>query len=59
MHVLMDTKTSKVYTNKFRMFVVDLKKTRDVAREERRCGLDDWAAMFAARKWEKLQIKEV
>ena len=55
----MDAKTHKVYTDKFRMLVVNLRKAREAAQEERGCCLDDWAAMFAAGKWEELQIKEV
>ena len=55
-YVVMDTKTHKVYTDKFRMLVINLKKTREAAQEERRYSLDDWAAMFAARKWEELKM---
>ena len=39
-YVLMDTKTRKVYTDKFRMFVINLRKAREAAQEERRCGLE-------------------
>ena len=53
---LLDTRTQKEYTDKFRICVINLKQAGKAAEEEKKYRLDEWAAMFAATTWEELSM---
>ena len=55
-YLLSDTVTGKVYTDKFRMLVVNLRMADGAGEEERKYCIDRWAAMFAATTWEELNM---
>ena len=53
---LQDTKTHRVYTDKFQLGVVDLTKIGLATEEDKKYKLDMWARMFKAKTWEELRM---
>ena len=53
---LLDTVTQRIYTDKFRLYVVNLKKAGQAEQAECGSGLNGWAALFAATTWEELKM---
>jgi len=45
-----------LYTDKFNLFVVELKHTNMATKEDKRYGVDTWAKLFKATTWEEIKM---
>ncbi len=55
-YLLMNTRSHKVYNDKFRLSVVSLSQIDLATEEDRRYHIDDWARLFKATTWEDLKM---
>lgn len=53
---MMDEKTYEKYSDKFCLSVLNLPYTELATKEDKRYGLDQWAALFNAATWEELKM---
>lgn len=51
-----DINTHRIYSDKIGLNVLSLKNIEYATREDRECGLCDWARIFAAKTWEELKM---
>ena len=51
-----NAKDGYLYTDRFNMFVVDLKQTKLATDEDRLYGIDRWARLFKAKTWEEIKM---
>ena len=51
-----NAKDGYLYTDRFNMFVVDLKQTKMATDEDRLYGIDRWARLFKAKTWEEIKM---
>lgn len=55
-YYLMDNRTHSIFTDKFRLSVLDLTQTALATEHDRRFHLDRWAAAFKATTWEEFNM---
>ena len=55
-NVIMDAEDHHLYTDKFRIGVVDLTRTDLATEDDRKHNVDKWAAFFNAKKWEDMEM---
>lgn len=55
-YYLMDNRTHSIFTDKFRLSVLDLTQTALATEHNRRFQLDHWAAAFRATTWEEFNM---
>ena len=53
---VMNTRTNKVYSDKFQLYMVCLNQTKLATEEDRACHLDKWARLFRAKTWEEVKM---
>ena len=51
-----NVKTGRVYTDKFALCLVDLKRIHLATKEDEKNGIAAWARLFAAKTWEELRM---
>ncbi|MCR5627862.1 MAG: Rpn family recombination-promoting nuclease/putative transposase [Lachnospiraceae bacterium] len=54
-YMLLNLKSYKLYTDKFKISVIDLTNIDNATEADKRAGLDRWAMMFKATTWEDLK----
>ena len=55
-YMIMNTKNHKIYSDKFQIYVLDLRQIDKATSEEKKHRLDKWAMLFKATKWEELHM---
>lgn len=55
-YYLMNEKNHRIYSDKFRLSVLDLTQIQLATREDRAYRIDRWAALFKATTWEELKM---
>ena len=55
-NLLMNRKTHKIYTDKLRLYVIDLSQIDLATEEDRLYKIDEWAKLFKAKSWEDLKM---
>ena len=55
-YYLMNTKNQRIYSDKFRLSVLDLTQINLATEEDRAYQIDRWAALFKATTWEELKM---
>ena len=55
-YYLANTKNHRIYSDKFRLSVLDLTKINLATEEDRAYQIDRWAALFKATTWEELKM---
>ena len=55
-YYLMNTKNHRIYSDKFRLSVLDLTQINLATEEDRAYQIDRWAALFKATTWEELKM---
>lgn len=55
-YMLMDTKTSRKYSDKFQIKVIDLTQIELATDEDKSYNIDRWARFFKAKTWEELDM---
>lgn len=53
---VIDINTFRVYSDNLGLNVLSLKNIEHATKEDRECGLYDWARLFVARTWEELKM---
>lgn len=53
---VMNVKNDHIFTGKFMLSVVDLNRIEIATQEDRKWGIDHWAALFKATTWEELKM---
>jgi len=53
---IMNTKSHKIYNDKFQLRVLSLKQIQLATEEDKAAGRDRWAGLFRARTWEELKM---
>ena len=53
---VMNTRTNKVYSDKFQLYMVCLNQTKLATEEDRACHLDKWARLFRSKTWEEVKM---
>ena len=53
---LLNVKNHTIYTDKFRLHVINLPCSHMITEEDRRFGLDLWASLFKATTWEEIKM---
>ena len=55
-YCMMNSKNHHIYTDKFRLFVVNLRRIDLATYNDKKSGLVSWAEMFNAKRWEELRM---
>lgn len=55
-YYIMNAKNHRIYSDKFRLSVVDLTQIKLATEEDRAYQIDQWAALFTAATWEELEM---
>ena len=55
-NVLMNKKTHRIYSDKFRLSVVDLTQIEMATEEDKTYQIDYWARLFKAKTWEEIKM---
>ncbi len=55
-YYIMNAKNHRIYSDKFRLSVVDLTQIKLATEEDRAYQIDQWAALFTATTWEELEM---
>lgn len=55
-NMLMNVKNHRIYSDKFKLSVVDLSKIELATEEDKSYGIDYWARLFKAKTWEDIQM---
>ena len=53
---LKNVKTGQIYSSKFSIHVVDLKRIDLATEEDQKYGIDQWAKLFKANTWQELRM---
>ena len=56
LNVLMNKKTHRIYSDKFRLSVVDLTQIKMATEEDKTYQIDYWARLFKAKTWEEIKM---
>jgi predicted transposase/invertase (TIGR01784 family) len=54
-YMLQNIKNNKIYSDNFKIHVVELKQIELATEEDKAHGLDKWASLFKAKTWEELK----
>ncbi|MCR4567857.1 MAG: Rpn family recombination-promoting nuclease/putative transposase [Pseudobutyrivibrio sp.] len=55
-YMVMNTKNHNVYSDKFQIYVLDLKQIELASEEDKKFRIDKWAKVFKSTKWEELHM---
>ncbi len=53
---LMNVKSHRIYNSKFQLNVLSLRQIENATEEDKAWGIDKWARLFKARRWEEIKM---